>query len=121
MDVAAQRGHPGAMRATPTTVTRAVVALAVTATMVGMGRSSAQAPPPVTAAAATVTSDGRTLDVPANNRRGTDGAPGRSDVSPSPTDVPAIGPLPSGAAQSIIGADDRKRVPDTTTKPARMV
>ena len=116
------------MRATAATVARAVVALAMTATMVGGGRSSAQAPPPAappaaaaTAPTATVTSDGRTLDVPATNRRGTDGTPGRSDVNPVATDVPAIGPLPSGAAQSILGADNRKRVPDTTTKPARMV
>jgi glutamyl endopeptidase len=115
------------MRATPsTTVTRAVVAVAVatvavTAAVVGGGRSSAQAPPPAPAETATVTSDGRTLDAPATNRRGTDGAAGRSGPDPSATDVPTIGPLSAGGAQSILGPDNRKLVADTTAKPARMV
>jgi glutamyl endopeptidase len=114
------------MRATAATkVTRAVVAVTVTAAVIGGGRSSAQTPPPAPpappTAAATVTSDGRNIDVPSSNRRGTDGAPGRSDVIPSAADVPAIGPPTSGTTQTILGADHRKRVADTTTKPARMV
>ena len=117
------------MRATAATaVARAVVALALTAAMVSGGHSSAQAPPPAAPAAqaapaapATVTSDGQTLEIPVTNRRGTDSGAGRGVLDPSAADAPAIGPLPSGAAESILGADNRKRVPDTTTKPARMV
>jgi glutamyl endopeptidase len=110
-----------ATTATRAAVAAAVAAVAVMAAMVAGGPSSAQAPSPAPAATATVTSDGRTLDVPPTNRRGTDGAAGLSDVNGSATDVPAIGPMSSGAAQSILGPDNRKRVADTTAKPARMV
>jgi glutamyl endopeptidase len=109
---------------TATTVASAVVALVINGMLVGGGRSSAQTPPAapaVPAAPVIVTSDGRTLDVPTTNRRGTDGAAGRSDVNPTATDAPTIGTLPAGAVQTILGPDNRKLVADTTAKPARIV
>jgi glutamyl endopeptidase len=70
-----------------------------------------------------VTSDGRTLAIAPTGRRGTAGEFGVDPASLPPSAMPAetIGPLALASAESIIGTDNRKRVSDTTNKPARMV
>ena len=69
----------------------------------------------------TVTSDGQVLPIPSSGKRGESGTFGAATPPPAGTAPAAVGPLTLASADSIIGADNRTKVSDTTKKPARMV
>ena len=80
---------------------------------------SAAEPPPIPTA--TVTSDGRILEIVATGAAGTDGTLGDGAVVEGPANHDQIGPLALVTNQTIIGKDNRTKVADTTSNPARMV
>ena len=76
-------------------------------------------PPPIPTA--TVTSDGRILEIVATGAAGTDGALGDGAVVEAPANHDQIGPLALVTNHTIIGKDNRTKVTNTTNSPARMV
>jgi glutamyl endopeptidase len=97
--------------------------LAVAITTVGLPAAADAAGAQPSAEVRTVTSDGRVMGVPSSTRTGDAGFAG-TDVLAAPSgsaSVDRIGPLLAANPESIIGADNRIKVADTTKKPARLV